>query len=116
MSVFIYNGVLYFYKNIPNNPIFLSAEVDLKNEWIRITAEWNEANGVIALFLNGELIAQKDTYYGHYEPSSRGDYDNVFVLGYKSSCCMGSISDEMFAQGSFDNVQVVTYNIFDITE
>jgi len=116
MSVFIYNGVLYFYKNIPNNPIFLSAEVDLKNEWIRITAEWNEANGVIALFLNGELIAQKDTYYGHYEPSSRGDYDNVFVLGYKSSCCMGSISDEMFAQGSFDNVQVVTHNIFEITE
>ena len=116
MSVFIYNGILYFYKNLPNNPIFLSAEVDLKNEWIRITAEWNEADGVIALFLNGELIAQKDTYYGHYEPSSRGDNDNVFVLGYKSSCCMGSISDEMFAQGSFDNVQVVTHNIFEITK
>jgi len=29
---------------------------------------------------------------------------------------MGSISDEMFAQGSFDNVQVVTHNIFEITE
>ena len=119
MSMFIYGGSLYFYKNLPDNPISLSVSIEdakLTQEWNRITAEWSDKKGTIALFVNEELVAKKSVPYGHYEPSSRGDADNVFVLGYKSSCCMGLISEEMFANGYFDNVQVVTYNIFDITE
>lgn len=119
MSMFIYGGSLYFYKNLPDNPISLSVSIEeakLTQEWNRITAEWSDTKRTIALFVNEELVAKKSVPYGHYEPSSRGDADNVFVLGYKSSCCMGLISEEMFANGYFDNVQVVTYNIFDITE
>ena len=119
MSVFIYNGMFYFYKNLPDNPIYLSASIEeakLTEEWNRITAEWNDQKGTIALFVNEKLVAKKSVPFGYYEPSSRGNDDNVFILGYKSSCCMGSIEEEMFANGYFDNVQVVTYNIFDITE
>lgn len=119
MSLFIYNGKFYFYKNLPDNPIYLSASIEeakLTDEWNRITAEWNSDKETLALFVNEKLVVKKSVPFGYYEPSSRGNDDNVFVLGYKSSCCMGSIEEEMFANGYFDNVQVVTYNIFDITE
>lgn len=117
MNVFYKNGNLYFYKNLANIFVSVSAAASLKKgEWNRITAEWNAESGLIAIFLDGKQLASQATEYPYYSPSDRGRSDNVVMVGYKSDCCLGGLSGEYFGEGAFDNIKVVRENIFEITE
>lgn len=117
MNVFYRQGKLHFYKNLANIFVSVSAAAPLKKgEWNRITAEWNAESGLIAIFLDGKLLASQATEYPYYSPSDRGRSDNVVMVGYKSDCCLGSLSGEYFGEGAFDNIKVVRENIFEITE
>lgn len=117
MNVFYKRGYLYFYKNLANIFVSVSAAALLKKgEWNRITAEWNAESGLIAIFLDGKQLASQATEYPYYSPSDRGRSDNVVMVGYKSDCCLGSLSGEYFGEGAFDNIKVVRENIFEITE
>lgn len=117
MNVFYRQGKLHFYKNLANIFVSVSAAASLKKgEWNRITAEWNAESGLIAIFLDGKQLASQATEYPYYSPSDRGRSDNVVMVGYKSDCCLGSLSGEYFGEGAFDNIKVVRENIFEITE
>ena len=117
MNVFYKNGNLYFYKNLANIFVSLSAAASLKKgEWNRITAEWNAESGLIAIFLDGKQLASQKTEYPYYSPSERGRSDNVVMVGYKSDCCLGDLNMNYFGEGAFDNIKVVRENIFEITE
>ena len=117
MNVFYRQGKLHFYKNLANIFVSVSAAASLKKgEWNRITAEWNAESGFIAIFLDGKQLASQATEYPYYSPSDRGRSDNVVMVGYKSDCCLGSLSGEYFGEGAFDNIKVVRENIFEITE
>lgn len=117
MNVFYRQGKLHFYKNLANIFVSVSAAASLKKgEWNRITAEWNAESGLIAIFLDGKQLASQATEYPYYSPSDRGRSDNVVMVGYKSDCCLGSLSGEYFGEGAFDNIKVVSENVFEITE
>ena len=117
MNVFYKNGNLYFYKNLSNIFVSMSAAASLKKgEWNRITAEWNAESGLIAIFLDGKQLASQKTEYPYYSPSERGRNDNVVIVGYKSDCCLGDLSMNYFGEGAFDNIKVVSENVFEITE
>lgn len=117
MNVFYKRGYLYFYKNLSNIFVSVSAPASLKKgEWNRITAEWNAESGLIAIFLDGKQLASQKTEYPYYSPSERGRNDNVVIVGYKSDCCLGDLSMNYFGKGAFDNIKVVSENVFEITE
>lgn len=117
MNVFYRQGRLYFYKNLANIFVTVSAPASLKKgEWNRITAEWSTESGLIAIFLDGKQLASQATEYPYYSPSDRGRNDNVVMVGYKSNCCLGNLNSEYFGAGAFDNIKVVGENIFAITE
>lgn len=117
MNLIYWEGSLLFSKNLANTYITVAAEVSLnKDGWNRITAEWNAETGLIAIFLDGKQLASKETEFPYYNPSDRGRSDNVVMVGYKGSCCIDRLSEELFGNGAFDNIRVVTNNIFEITE
>ena len=117
MSVLYSDGTLYFYKNHTNIYVVISGEVNFeRDEWYRITAEWNAELGYIALFLDGKQIAFGAVEDAYYSPSNRGSSENTLQIGYKSGCCMNLLAGPLYAKGMFDNVQVTTENIFEIVE
>lgn len=117
MSVLYSDGTLYFYKNHTNIYVVISGEVNFeRDEWYRITAEWNAELGYIALFLDGKQIAFGAVENAYYSPSDRGSSENTLQIGYKSGCCMNLLAGPLYAKGMFDNVQVTTENIFEIVE
>ena len=117
MSVLYSDGELYFYKNHTNVYVVISGEANLeRDEWYRITAEWNAELGYIALFLDGKQIAFGAVENAYYSPSDRGSSENVLQIGYKSGCCMNLLYGPLYARGMFDNVRVTTENIFEIVE
>ena len=117
MNVFYRQGKLHFYKNLANIFVSVSAAASLKKgEWNRITAEWNAESGLIAIFLDGKQLASQATEYPYYSPSDRGRSDNVVMVGYKSDCCLGDLNMNYFGEGAFDNIKVVSENVFEITE
>ena len=117
MNLIYWEGSLLFSKNLANTYITVAAEVSLnKDGWNRITAEWNAETGLIAIFLDGKQLVSKVTEFAYYSPSDRGRSDNVVMVGHKGSCCIDQLSEELFGVGAFDNIRVVTNNIFEITE
>ena len=117
MNLIYWEGSLLFSKNLANTYITVAAEVSLnKDGWNRITAEWNAETGLIAIFLDGKQLASKETEFAYYSPSDRGRSDNVVMVGHKGSCCIDQLSEELFGVGAFDNIRVVTNNIFEITD
>ena len=115
MNVIYWEGSLLFSKNLADTYITVAAVVSLnKNGWNRITAEWNAETGLIAIFLDGKQLASKETEFPYYGPSDRGRSDNVVMVGHKGSCCIDQLSEELFGVGAFDNIRVVTENIFEI--
>ena len=117
MNLIYWEGSLLFSKNLANTYITVAAEVSLnKDGWNRITAEWNAETGLIAIFLDGKQLVSKVTEFAYYSPSDRGRSDNVVMVGHKGSCCIDQLSEELFGVGAFDNIRVVTNNIFEITD
>jgi len=117
MNLIYWEGSLLFSKNLADTYITVAAEVSLnKDGWNRITAEWNAETGLIAIFLDGKQLVSKVTEFAYYSPSDRGRSDNVVMVGHKGSCCIDQLSEELFGVGAFDNIRVVTNNIFEITD
>ncbi|WP_405340073.1 LamG-like jellyroll fold domain-containing protein [Fibrobacter sp.] len=103
---FYKEGVLYFQKNLSNRHYFVKGSVELKNDWNHIAGQWG--NGKLSLWVNGQELASIDHNEG-YEPASRNNpYENLFVMGFKSSCCMEGPgqSSAMTTSGAYDQLRI----------
>ena len=103
---FYKEGILYFQKNHSNLHYFVSGRVKLNDDWNHIAGQWG--NGKLNLWVNGEEVASEDHDEG-YEPANRyKPYENLIVVGYKSSCCMEGPrhSSGMTTSGAFDQLRI----------
>ena len=104
---FYKGGNLYFQKNHHNQHYYVNGKAALKdNDWNLIAGQWG--NGYMSLWLNGELVG----YWKHdkgYAPAQRAiPFENLVVIGYKSSCCMEGPGqyESMTTSGSFDQFRI----------
>ena len=110
---FYKNGALYFQKNHHNEHYFVKATVELQKDWNLIAGQWG--NGSMSLWLNGQQVAVMEHNEG-YEAANRDiPYENLFVIGYKSACCMEGPGQDtpMTTSGAYDQLRisnVVRYN------
>ena len=104
---FYKGGELYFQKNHHNQHFYVNGKAALKdNDWNLIAGQWGD--GYMSLWLNGELVG----YWKHdkgYAPAQRAiPFENLVVIGYKSSCCMEGPgqNEAMTTSGSFDQFRI----------
>ena len=104
---FYKGGNLYFQKNHHNQHYYVNGKAALKdNDWNLIAGQWGD--GYMSLWLNGELVG----YWKHdkgYAPAQRAiPFENLVVIGYKSSCCMEGPGqyESMTTSGSFDQFRI----------
>ena len=104
---FYKDGELYFQKNHHNLHYFVQGKAEFKNDdWNLIAGQWGD--GYLSLWLNGKVIAYIEHDKG-YVPADRGiSYENLVVIGYKSSCCMEGPGqrEAMTTSGSFDQFRI----------
>lgn len=100
-------GELFFQKNHHNEHFFVKGKASLKtDDWNLIAGQWGD--GYMSLWLNGELVG----YWKHdkgYAPAQRAiPFENLIVIGYKSSCCMEGPgqNEAMTTSGSFDQFRI----------
>ena len=108
---FYKKGELFFQKNHHNQHYYVQGKAELKeNDWNLIAGQWG--NGYMSLWLNGELVG----YWEHdkgYVPAQRDiPFENLVVIGYKSSCCMEGPGqyEAMTTSGSFDQFRISNIN------
>ena len=108
---FYKKGELFFQKNHHNQHYYVQGKAELKeNDWNLIAGQWG--NGYMSLWLNGELVG----YWEHdkgYVPAQRNiPFENLVVIGYKSSCCMEGPGqyEAMTTSGSFDQFRISNIN------
>ena len=103
---FYKGGELYFQKNHHNQHFYVNGKAELKDDWNLIAGQWGD--GYMSLWLNGELVG----YWKHdkgYAPAQRAiPFENLVVIGYKSSCCMEGPGqfESMTTSGSFDQFRI----------
>ena len=106
LHFFYKDGELYFQKNHADIHYFVKGKVKFKSDWNLIAGQWGD--GYMSLWVNGELVAKIEHDKG-YVPANRGKaFENLLVMGYKSSCCMegpGQYS-AMTTSGSFDQFRI----------
>lgn len=103
---FYKDGELIFQKNHHNQHFFVKNEVALDTGWNLIAGQWGD--GYMSLWLNGKLVAKKEHSMG-YAPATRGiPFENLFVIGYKSYCCMEGVGqyEGMTTAGAFDQFRI----------
>ena len=103
---FYKDGVLYFQKNHHNEHYFVKATVELQKDWNLIAGQWGD--GSMSLWLNGQQVAVMEHNEG-YEAANRDiPYENLFVIGYKSACCMEGPGQEepMMTSGAYDQLRI----------
>ena len=103
---FYKDGVLYFQKNHHNEHYFVKATVELQKDWNLIAGQWGD--GSMSLWLNGQQVAVMEHNDG-YEAANRDiPYENLFVIGYKSACCMEGPGQEepMMTSGAYDQLRI----------
>ena len=103
---FYKNGALYFQKNHHNEHYFVKATVELQKDWNLIAGQWG--NGSMSLWLNGQQVAVMEHNEG-YEAANRDiPYENLFVIGYKSACCMEGPGQDtpMTTSGAYDQLRI----------
>ena len=103
---FYKNGELYFQKNHHNKHYFVKAAAELNKDWNLIAGQWG--NGSMSLWLNGQQIAVMEHNEG-YEAADRSiPYENLFVIGFKSDCCMEDADQyaAMTTSGAYDQLKV----------
>ena len=103
---FYKNGKLYFQKNHADIHYYVGDKVSLKDDWNLIAGQWGD--GYMSLWVNGELVARTEHDLG-YVPANRGKaFENLLVIGYKSSCCMEGPGqfEGMTTSGSYDQVRI----------
>ncbi|PWJ59797.1 MULTISPECIES: LamG-like jellyroll fold domain-containing protein [unclassified Fibrobacter] len=95
----------YFFKNLPDNKIYVNGSAELKDGWNKFAGQWDGKS--ISLYINDSLIATKETDTA-YEPSTRNlssaPYGNAILVGYKDYCC--TTGDDVYASGEFDEIIV----------
>lgn len=103
---FYKDGELYFQKNHHNQHFFVQGTAELKDDWNLIAGQWGD--GYMSVWLNGKMVARWEHSMG-YAPATRGiPFENLVVIGYKSSCCMEGVSQYvgMTTSGSFDQFRI----------
>lgn len=104
---FLYkNGNLIFQKNHPDVHYYVEGQANLLKGWNKIAGQWGD--GYMSIWLNDKLVAKISHNLG-YEPSFRkGMYENVFLIGFKSDCCMEKINlnQSLKTSGSYDRIRV----------
>ena len=114
---FYKDGELFFQKNHHNQHFFVNGEVQFNDDdWNLIAGQWGD--GYMSLWVNGKLVAKVKHDKG-YAPANRGKaFENLIVMGYKSSCCMegpGQYS-AMTTSGSFDQFRISNIPRYKIDE
>lgn len=96
----------YFFKNLPDNKIYVSGEAELVDGWNKFAGQWDGKS--MSLYINDSLIATRLTNTA-YTPSTRGStmapYGNAILVGYKDYCC--TTGDDVYAYGEFDDIMVI---------
>ena len=113
---FYKDGSLYFQKNHHNQHYYVNGAAKLKNDWNLIAGQWGD--GYMSLWLNGEMVAKVKHDKG-YVPALRGiPFENLVVIGYKSSCCMEGPGqyESMTTSGSYDQVKISNIPRYKITD
>lgn len=110
---FYKNGELYFQKNHHNKHFFVKGAVELKKNWNLIAGQWG--NGSMSLWVNGEKVADMVHTEGYEAANRSNPYENLFVIGFKSDCCMEGPgqNEAMTTSGAYDQLRisnVVRYN------
>lgn len=103
---FYKNGEIYFQKNHHNQHFYVKGAVELKDDWNLIAGQWGD--GYMSVWVNGELVDRWEHTKG-YVPAQRGiPFENLVVIGYKSSCCMEGPGqyEAMTTSGSFDQFRI----------
>ena len=111
---FYKDGELIFQKNHHNQHFFVKNKVGLDSGWNLIAGQWGD--GYMSLWLNGKLVAKKEHALG-YAPAMRGiQFENLFVIGYKSYCCMEGVYqyEGMTTAGAFDQFRISNITRYDI--
>lgn len=111
---FYKDGNLIFQKNHHNQHYFVLAEAKLDSGWNLIGGQWGD--GYMSLWLNGKLVVKKEHTLG-YAPATRGiPFENLFVIGYKSYCCMEGVGqyEGMTTAGAFDQFRISNTTRYDI--
>lgn len=113
---FYKDGELIFQKNHHNQHFFVKNKVALDSGWNLVAGQWGD--GYMSLWLNGKLVAKKEHALG-YAPAMRGiPFENLFVIGYKSYCCMEGVSQYsgMTTAGAFDQFRISNITRYDIRD
>ena len=103
---FYKNGELYFQKNHHNKHFFVKGAVELKKDWNLIAGQWG--NGSMSLWVNGEKVADMVHTEGYEAASRSNPYENLFVIGFKSDCCMEGPgqNEAMTTSGAYDQLRI----------
>ena len=113
---FYKDGELIFQKNHHNQHYFVNNKAELDSGWNLIAGQWGD--GYMSLWLNGKLVVKKKHELG-YAPAIRGiPYENLFVIGYKSFCCMEGVNqfEGMTTAGVFDQFRISNITRYDIND
>ena len=103
---FYKNGELYFQKNHHNKHFFVKGAVELKKDWNLIAGQWGNAS--MSLWVNGEKVAAMDHSEGYEAANRSNPYENLFVIGFKSDCCMEGPgqNEAMTTSGAYDQLRI----------
>lgn len=103
---FYKNSELYFQKNHHNKHFFVKGAVELKKDWNLIAGQWG--NGSMSLWVNGEKVADMVHTEGYEAASRSNPYENLFVIGFKSDCCMEGPgqNEAMTTSGAYDQLRI----------
>lgn len=88
----------------------------LNDDWNLIAGQWGD--GYMSVWLNGKIVARWEHAEG-YAPAQRGiPFENLVVIGYKSSCCMEGPGqrEAMTTSGSFDQFRISNIPRYKMTE
>ena len=113
---FYKNGELYFQKNHHNLHYYVKGKATLNDDWNLIAGQWGD--GYMSVWVNGKLIARMEHTEG-YAPAQRGiPFENLVVIGYKSSCCMEGPGqyEAMTTSGSFDQFRISNIPRYKMTD
>ena len=103
---FVKDSNLIFQKNHADQHFFVKAPVKFKDGWNLIAGQWD--NGTMSLWLNNELLASVDSVSGYEAAAREIPYENLIVIGYKSSCCMEGPGqkESMTTSGAYDQLRI----------
>lgn len=113
---FYRKGVLYFQKNHADVHYYVGDYVEFDKGWNHIAGQWGD--GFMSLWVNDVLVAAKYHEKG-YVPAVAGDpFENMVLIGFKSSCCMEGpdYKESLTTSGDFDQFRISDIPRYEIGE